>query len=114
MTSKTGKILFSHIVAFGVLLPLTSCVTPVTTGPHHFGIGIYHQELRQINPDVNYEKVEGVGILIADGRVSLGYADYQVVYARLDGCSYRVQTPLADFAVGKEAENIGIEFLSSK
>lgn len=107
-------VLSKAIVVFGMSLLLSSCVTPVAIGPHHFGIGIYNQELRQINPDVNYEKVAGVGILLADGRFCLGYADCQSVYAHLEGCSYCVQTPLADFAVGKEAENIGIEFLSSK
>ncbi len=114
MTGKTGKMLFNLIVVFGVLLPLASCVAPVTTGPNHFGIGIYNHELEQINPDVNYEKVEGVGLLLIDGRLSFGYTDHQVVSARLDGCSDRVQTPLADYAVGEEAENIGIDFIYSK
>lgn len=90
------------------LLPLTSCVT---AGRRHFGVGIYRVDSEPLSPDVDYERIEGVGVLLADGQFSLGYVDYQWVYAQVEDRSYCVCTPLVDFAVGEEAEKIGIELI---
>jgi len=92
---------------------LTSCAGPVTIGPDRFGIGLYRTQFRAANPDVTYFSVEGIGVLFAPGRVSLGYAQDEMVSARLDNRSYSVRTPLADFAVGKAAEEAAIEFVVS-
>ncbi|MHC4159070.1 MAG: hypothetical protein ACYSSO_08325 [Planctomycetota bacterium] len=106
--------LATAILVIGGLLQLASCATPVAVGPHHFGVGVYRVDSESVNPDVDYQQIEGVGVLVADGRLSLGYVDYQWVHARVEGRSYRARTPLVEFAVGEEAEKIGIEFLSSK
>lgn len=90
------------------LLPLTSCVT---AGRRHFGVGVYRVDSEPLNPDVDYQQIEGIGVLIADGQLSLGYVDYQRVYAQMKDRSYYVCTPLVDFAVGEEAEKIGIELI---
>ena len=107
-----------HIAVFVLLLTflsihLTSCAGPVTIGPDRFGIGLYRTQFREANPDVTYFSVEGIGVLFAPGRVSLGYAQDELVSAKLDNRSYSVRTPLADFAVGKAAEEAAIEFVSS-
>ena len=107
-----------HVAVFVLLLTflsihLTSCAGPVTIGPDRFGIGLYRTQFREANPDVTYFSVEGIGVLFAPGRVSLGYAQDELVSAKLDNRSYSVRTPLADFAVGKAAEEAAIEFVSS-
>jgi len=105
-----------HILALmllttGFLTLLGSCSAPITIGPDHFGVGLYQAQSCKINPNVSYRKVEGIGVLFTPGRASFGYADHELVSARLDTRSYSVSTPLADFAVGKAAENAGVEFV---
>jgi len=95
----------------GSLTLLGSCSAPITIGPDHFGVGLYQAQYCKINPDVSYRKVEGIGLLFTPGRVSFGYAEHELVSAKLDTRSYSVSTPLADFAVGKAAENAGVEFV---
>ncbi|MHC4471485.1 MAG: hypothetical protein ACYS99_11025 [Planctomycetota bacterium] len=59
---------------------------------------------------VRFTRVEGVGILYADGRVSFGYAEDARVVAELTEEGYRVVTPLADIAVGAVAERRAARF----
>ena len=99
------------LLTTGLLTLVGSCCSPITIGPDHFGVGLYQAKYRKINPDVSYRKVEGIGILFTPGRASLGYAEHELVSAKLDTRSYSVSTPLANFAVGKAAENAGIEFV---
>ena len=99
------------ILATGALLLAGCCRTPIVVGPRHLGIGLYQVDAKSVNPDVDYYRIEGVGVLYANGRLSLGYGDHQWVHAHVDGRSYRASTPLADFAVGHEAEKAGIAFV---
>lgn len=105
------SILALMLLITGTLTLLGSCSAPITFGPDHFGVGLYQAQSRKINPEVSYRKIEGIGVLFTPGRASFGYAEYEIVSASLDKCSYSVSTPLADFAVGNAAENAGIEFV---
>ena len=88
----------------GICLLVLGCVTPVTIGDNHFGLGLYHDQLEILNDDVTYHRVTGLGLLAINGRLMLGFADHQGVEAQIDGRSYHIVTPLADIAVGEEAE----------
>ncbi len=105
----------TRLVVALVLVPafasvcLTSCAGPVAFGPDRFGIGLYRTQSHNINPDVTYLSIEGIGLLFTPGRVSLGYAQDDLVAGRLDNRNYLVRTPLADFAVGEAAQDAAIE-----
>jgi len=99
------------LLATGSLMLLGSCSAPITMEPDYLGVGLYRIQSQDIHPHVNHRKVEGIGVLFTPGRISLGYAEYEIVSASLDKCSYSVRTPLADFAVGKAAEDAGFEFV---
>ena len=94
-----------------VLLP--SCVTPVASGPRHRAIGLFQSRSRRVRPEVEYSEVRGVGVAMIEGRLSLGYVHWRCVEAAVDRRSYRVATPLADFAVGAAAESAGLDFIQN-
>jgi hypothetical protein len=115
-TSSFDEQSYCHIIvlmllAAGSFMLLGSCSAPITIGPDHLGVGLYRTESRDIHPHVDYRKVEGIGVLFTPGRTSLGYAKYEIILAALDKCGYSVHTPLADFAVGKAAEDVGVQFV---
>lgn len=91
---------------------LSGCVTPVVTGPNRFGIGLYAVEDRQVTEEIRHTKIKGVGLLYANGRISIGYCDFECVVAQLLDKSYRARTPLASIAVGEEAEIMALDFVS--
>jgi len=90
---------------------LLSCAGPVAVGPDHFGIGIYSTRYRIVGPDVGYRHIEGVGAIVINRRLSLGYTDNHTVCAAVRGRSYIARTPLVTFAVGREAAKVGTEFV---
>jgi hypothetical protein len=115
-TSSFDEQSYCHIIvlmllAAGSFMLLGSCSAPITIGPDHLGVGLYRTESQDIHPHVNHRKVEGIGVLFTPGRTSLGYAKYEIILAALDKCGYSVHTPLADFAVGKAAEDVGVQFV---
>ena len=67
-----------------------------------------------MTPAVRYFKVEGFGLIVVDNKFCLGYTDYEIAHAEVEQQSYRVKTPIADFAVGKEAENLNIGMLEDQ
>jgi hypothetical protein len=99
------------VLVIGWLPTLLSCATPVVFGPDHFGIGIYTVDWRMVNSNVSYRHIEGVGAIVIDRRLSLGYIDHQSVCAGVDGRSYTARTPLVTFAVGQEAVKAGTEYV---
>jgi len=104
----------SFVLIVGWLPAFLSCATPVAVGPDHFGIGIYTVDWRMVNSDVSYRHIEGIGAIVIDRRLSLGYIDHQSVRAMLEDRSYTAWTPLVTFAVGREAVRAGTEFVFPK
>ena len=92
-------------------LALNGCVTPLVFGADRFGLGIYSVHDRDINEDVQYTKIEGVGVLYAGGSLRIGYSNAERVVARVEGKSYIAITPLAEFAVGEEADAFARRFV---
>ena len=100
-------------------LTLVSCtkptsIGPLVVGPRHCGVGIYEIKDTLMTPAVRYFKVEGFGLIFVDDSLCLGYTDYEIAHAEVEQQSYRVKTPIADFAVGKEAENLNIGMLGDQ
>ncbi len=95
-----------------VVVALSGCVTPLVLGADRFGLGLYSVDDRDINEDVQYTKIEGVGVLYAGGSLRIGYSNAERVVARLEAKSYGAITPLADFAVGDEANALTRHFVS--
>ena len=91
---------------------LNGCVTPLVLGADRFGLGLYSIDDRDINENVQYTKIEGVGVLYAGGSLRIGYSNTERVVARLESKSYGAITPLADFAVGEEADALARQFVS--
>jgi len=99
------------VLAVCWLPPLLSCAGPVAVGPDHFGIGIYSTQYRTVGPGVGYRHIEGVGAIVINRRLSLGYIDDHTVCAAVRGRSYIAWTPQVTFAVGREATRVGTEFV---
>lgn len=95
-----------------VVVALNGCVTPLVLGADRFGLGLYSVDDRDINEDVQYTKLEGVGVLYAGGSFRIGYSRAERVVARLDAKSYVAITPLAKIAVGEEANALARQFVS--
>lgn len=95
-----------------VVVALNGCVTPLVLGADRFGLGLYLVDDRDINEDVQYTKIEGVGVLYAGGSLRIGYSRAERVVARLDAKSYVAITPLAKLAVGEEANALALHFVS--
>ena len=95
-----------------VVVALNGCVTPLVLGADRFGIGLYSVDDREINEDVQYTKIEGVGVLFAGGSFRIGYSNVDGVVARLEAKSYGAITPLARVAVGQEANALARQFVS--
>ena len=95
-----------------VVVALNGCVTPLVLGADRFGLGLYSVDDRDINEDVQYTKIEGVGVLYAGGSFRIGYSRTERVVARLDAKSYVAITPLAKIAVGEEANALARQFVS--
>ena len=95
-----------------VVLALNGCVTPLVLGADRFGLGLFSVDDRDINEDVQYTKIEGVGVLYAGGSLRIGYSNAERVVARLEAKSYGAITPLATIAVGEEANALARRFVS--
>jgi hypothetical protein len=96
-----------------VPLLVSSCASPVTWSSRHFGAGAFIIDARVIAPGVKYLGVRGVGVVVIDNRLCIGAVDSRCVQAEVQGRSYAVQSPLAEFAVGAEAEKSAYEFLKN-
>ncbi|UCD00162.1 MAG: hypothetical protein JSW66_09830 [Phycisphaerales bacterium] len=101
----------SCVLVVGWLPTLLSCATPTVFGPDHLGIGIYTVDRRTVSSDVTYRHIEGIGAIMIDRRLSLGYIDHQSIWAKVEGRSYTARTPLVTFSVGQEAARAGTEFV---
>lgn len=97
-----------------LLLLVSSCASPVTWSSRHFGAGAFLIDARVIAPGVKYLGVRGIGVVVIDHRLCVGVVDSRCVQAEVQGRSYAVQSPLAEFAVGAEAEKSAYEFLKDK
>ncbi|MEE8154202.1 MAG: hypothetical protein V3T53_04475 [Phycisphaerales bacterium] len=95
-----------------VVVALNGYVTPLVLGADRFGLGLYSVDDREINEDVQYTKIEGVGVLFARGSFRIGYSNAERVVARLEAKSYGTITPLAEIAVGEEANALVRQFVS--
>ncbi len=95
-----------------VVFALNGCVTPLVLGADRFGLGLYSVDDRDVNEDVQYTKIEGVGVLYAGGSLRIGYSNAERVVARLQAKSYGAITPLATIAVGEEANALARRFVS--
>ncbi len=105
LPGATGRSLLGLVVLTTFVF---GCVTPITVGEDWFGLGLFRVESQQITDDVAYRQITGVGLLVTGTRVSLGFTDEQLVAARLDDRSYSIDTPLAQIAVGGEADRIAL------
>lgn len=95
-----------------VVVALSGCVTPLVLGAGRFGLGLYSVDDRDINEDVQYTKIEGVGVLYAGGSLRIGYSNAERVVARLDTKSYVAITPLAKIVVGEDANALARQFVA--
>ncbi len=84
------------------------CATPIAVGEDWFGLGLFRVDNQQLTDDVAYRQITGVGLLVTGQRVALGFTDERSVTARLDDRSYSIDTPLAQIAVGGEADRIAL------
>ena len=89
-------------------------IGPLVAGPRHCGVGIYEIKDTLMTPAVRYFKVEGFGLIVVDNKLCLGYTDYEIAHAEVEQQSYRLKTPIADFAIGKEAEDLNIGMLKGQ
>ncbi len=110
--SRRVRCVGCHLLLGVVVVALNGCVTPLVLGADRFGLGLYSVDDRDINEDVQYTKIEGVGVLYAGGSLRIGYSNTERVVARLDAKSYGAITPLAAFAVGEEANALVRQFVS--
>jgi len=90
-------------------IALPGCGTPITISDDHFGLGFFRLQRENLNEHVQYRHIEGLGLLLIDGRVILGYANLKRVLANLNGSSFHVTTPLGEIAVGAEAERLALD-----
>ncbi len=110
--SPTRFSLFRVLVAAGICVSSTGCAPFVVAKAGYFGVGSFKIDDRAVTEDVRYTSVKGVGVLGGREGLSVGYVESARVVANVKGKSYRVATPLVDFAVGEEAERDGFGFLS--
>jgi len=88
-------------------LSASGCGRFITFGQDHFGVGWYAVEQEEYGNHLQYKKIEGVGLLAVNNQVSLGYTKHRAVTGEIDDdSSYYVITPIAEVAVGREAERL--------
>lgn len=110
-TSKRSNCILLLCVVIGAL---NGCVTPLVLGTDRFGLGLYSVDVRDINEDVQYTKIKGIGILYAGGSLKVGLSTTERVVAQLEAKSYCATTPLAKIAVGEEANALARQFVSQE
>ncbi len=110
--SRRHRCVGCRLLLCAVVVALNGCVTPFVLGADRFGLGLYSVDDRDINEDVQYTKIEGVGVLYAGGSLRIGYSHAERVVARLDAKSYSAITSLAEFSVGEEANALARQFVS--
>ena len=93
-------------LALASMLLSPGCVTPVTLGQDHFGVGIYRVRSLDYDGAVTYREVEGVGLTATTHAVTLGYTSRCQLIAPLHGADYAVDTPMGSLAVGPSAEAV--------
>lgn len=79
-------------------------------GDGYIALGFFLLDRARPCPQVRYRRIRGLGLLLTDGRASLGYANHGQIIAQLEG-SYHIDTPIGQIAVGKKAEDLGASIL---
>lgn len=112
--SFTSKRSNCNLLLCIVIGALNGCVTPIVLGADRFGIGLYSVDDRDVNEDVQYMKIKGIGILYEGGLLKIGYSKVERVVAQLEAKSYDAITPLARITVGDEANALARQFVSQE
>jgi len=106
-TTQADKVARAVLMIAGALC-CAGCVTPLAVGRGHVGIGLFRQTVVPEVAGVRTASIEGVGLVIRSGGVSLGYIEIEETVidpaGSLDGVV--VVTPRMTIATGRKAEAV--------
>jgi len=100
------------IPAIGILL-LTGCAgyRPFVCGPGYVGVGAFRDaRIRGVGLPPHID-LKGVGALITNDRVAIGYTEAISVFRTQDLRDARIAMSRAEVAFGKSAEEMAFEFV---